>query len=417
MVQEKDNVHQTNLQNDSQSCNNDEVGDGDIFPSDENEALESLEDSDVIDRCSVYSTDLSESKSVSSMQDEIALHEDQGHQSEEVVDQGQSEEVIRYLPTMKPLYVFDWSIEDKAIYEEQGILTCLCDRYKKYIESKIGAGPITVQEGAQIDLLHRLMQTNSTPLHLFDDMLKWAYKWSCQSAFNDLLMQRKNVILGFQRRLDLLPKFGETVLQVQLPSSPGSLLPVTVHSFLDGLYSLLTDPEVMHDDHLLFHNNDPFSFPPDEFDDPEYLYSDVYDGSLFQEGYYEYIKDPSLDVLCGVILFIDKTHIDSKGRFTLEPVSFTLGIFTKEFRSKSKAWHTLGYIPNQALTTKHLSSLEKAIDYHCVLGHILNSLRTVQNSAGVAWNLFYHGNTHRVVFQFPIMFVIGDTETNFVASI
>ena len=69
----------------------------------------------------------------------------------------------------------------------------------------------------------------------------------------------------------------------------------------------------MHDDHLLFHNNDPFSFPPDEFDDPEYLYSDVYDGSLFQEGYYEYIKDPSLDVLCGVILFIDKTHIDSKG--------------------------------------------------------------------------------------------------------
>ena len=91
VVREKDNVHQTNLQNDSQSCNNDEVGDGDIFPSDENEALESLED---IDRCSVYSTDLSESKSVSSMQDEIALHEDQGHQSEEVVDQGQSEEVI-----------------------------------------------------------------------------------------------------------------------------------------------------------------------------------------------------------------------------------------------------------------------------------------------------------------------------------
>ena len=50
------------------------------------------------------------------MQDEIALHEDQGHQSEAVVDQGQSEEVIRYLPTMKPLHVFDWSIEDKAIY-------------------------------------------------------------------------------------------------------------------------------------------------------------------------------------------------------------------------------------------------------------------------------------------------------------
>ena len=127
MVQEKDNVCQTTLQSDSQSCNNDEVGDSDIFPSDENEALESLEDSDVIDRRSVCSTYLSETKSVSSMQDEIALHEDQGHQSEEVVDQGQSEEVIRYLPTMKPLYVFDWSIEDKAIYEEQGILTCLCD--------------------------------------------------------------------------------------------------------------------------------------------------------------------------------------------------------------------------------------------------------------------------------------------------
>ena len=74
VVQEKGNVCQTNLQNDSQeSHNNDDEGDGYIFPSDENESWESLEDSDFIDRCSVYSTDLSESKSVSSMQDEIAL--------------------------------------------------------------------------------------------------------------------------------------------------------------------------------------------------------------------------------------------------------------------------------------------------------------------------------------------------------
>ena len=40
------------------------------------------------------------------------------------------------------------------------------------------------------------------------------------------------------------------------------------------------------------------------------------------------------DLLCPVILFIDKTHIDSKLRLTLEPVTFTLGIFTKEVRKR-----------------------------------------------------------------------------------
>jgi hypothetical protein len=126
--------------------------------------------------------------------------------------------------------------------------------------------------------------------------------------------------------------------------------------------------------------------------------------------YEEYIKVLGRDVLACLILFIDKTHIDSNGRFTLEPVSVTLSIFTKEFRKKPQAWRTLGYIKNLSHGKENMSSLDKAKDYHFMLGCILGSVKDVQKKTGILWNLKYRGTYHRVVFKFPLMFVMGDTE-------
>jgi len=51
------------------------------------------------------------------------------------------------------------------------------------------------------------------------------------------------------------------------------------------------------------------------------------------------------DVLCPINFFIDETIIDTKGHLTLEPVSFTLGIFNRACRMTPQAWCHLGFVP------------------------------------------------------------------------
>ena len=56
-------------------------------------------------------------------------------------------------------------------------------------------------------------------------------------------------------------------------------------------------------------------------------------------------KEP-IKLLCPIIFFIDGVSIDQYGRKSLEPVSFTLGIFKRQIRNLPLAWRVLGYIPN-----------------------------------------------------------------------
>ena len=50
-------------------------------------------------------------------------------------------------------------------------------------------------------------------------------------------------------------------------------------------------------------------------------------------------------IICGIILAIDKTHTDAKGKLCLEGVNFTLSIFnTATTRNNYRAWRSLGFI-------------------------------------------------------------------------
>jgi Plavaka transposase len=73
---------------------------------------------------------------------------------------------------------------------------------------------------------------------------------------------------------------------------------------------------------------------------------DVNDGSCYMNAYTYYCSNKEKDVVCPLILFIDKTHTDTKGSLTLEPVCLTLGIFNKTTRNKEEAWRIIGFIPN-----------------------------------------------------------------------
>ena len=82
-------------------------------------------------------------------------------------------------------------------------------------------------------------------------------------------------------------------MSVELPNS-GAVVDITYHNFEDIVYSLLSDEALMIDDHLLFHNNDPFSPPPplpQKGDKFPYVYHDVNDGEVYRQAYDLYVKD------------------------------------------------------------------------------------------------------------------------------
>ena len=180
--------------------------------------------------------------------------------------------------------------------------------------------------------------------------------------------------------------------------------------------------------------------------------SEIQDSEWFRcaEKYYERkLGSDPFRVICGIILTVDKTHTDAKGKLCLEPVQFTLSIFNTETRKTNKsAWKCLGFINdldayvnaqyhievyngnngsvkniiNIDNTDKHMESIEsekklktmrrttrmKSINYHKILSCILESLKDYQKE-GLVWDLKFPSNkTYRVNLVFPICFCVVD---------
>ena len=96
------------------------------------------------------------------------------------------------------------------------------------------------------------------------------------------------------------------------------------------------------------------------------------------------------DVLCPIILFIDGTTIDNNSRLTLWPVLCTFGFFTQKTRESSSAWRLLGHIPQidgyeDAKKKGMKESVMKRIDYHDMLGHLLDDIVELENSMGIPY--------------------------------
>lgn len=262
----------------------------------------------------------------------------------------------------------------------------------------------------QIELLS-LLKRAQAPLYLYDEIMRWAHRSTMNSnepVFVHPPLSRATVMKNLYKSFNLggiKPRVVNTVL----PES-GTKVRVVTHCAKQSIYSLLTDPTLMTDNNLLFHGDDP-TLPP--FLVEEEVLGDIHTGNVYKHAWSIYCTKPG-DVLCPLVFFIDKTHTDTNGNLCLEPVTFTLGIFKRSLRNNPKAWRTLGFIPNQDMNKKttgaSTSSSVRACDYHAALHVIFESIRALQGSNGVAWDLKYKGVSRRVTFKFPILFITGDTE-------
>jgi Plavaka transposase len=261
------------------------------------------------------------------------------------------------------------------------------------------------QRLCQVSLL-KLLDGNNAPLHLFEDIMRWAHKSKIVNNYDFEIPapQRKTLIRNLIEEghyQSLLPKS----IKLKLPHAQ-QYVKITTHNILASLSSLLTDTHLMKDENLIFKNN-LFENPNDH--SCKYI-KDINDGSCYKFAYQIFCKDRSRDVMCPIILFIDKTHTDAKGNQTLEPVCMTLGIFNATTRNKENAWRIIGFIPSSStITGRKLTPEQKRSDYHTMLSVVMAPLEQLQKYNGLAFEMAFRGSKFSVSLKIPILFVCGDS--------
>ena len=127
------------------------------------------------------------------------------------------------------------------------------------------------------------------------------------------------------------------------------------------------------------------------------MIDDIHTGNWFKRTHKSMINDHKKEMLCPIILYIDGVSIDSVGRKSLEPISYTLGLFKRRIRNNISAWRLLGYIPNVEKTTEidygsfgnKKGKFLKKIHYHEIINEILFGFKQIQKKGGIHLYLPY----------------------------
>ncbi len=120
-----------------------------------------------------------------------------------------------------------------------------------------------------------------------------------------------------------------------------------------------------------------------------------------------------------LILFAEKTHINSLERFGVFPISYILTIFKRCVRANPKAWRHLGFVHDtfqsdyNKLGQKKEEIGRKCKKIHYQLHAILGSLIEVyQDICVITMKLQIKNYIKEVLIGVTIAFIIGDCEGN-----
>jgi len=244
--------------------------------------------------------------------------------------------------------------EDRSFFptDEQTFLLRKLNHYQK--DTKEVQKLCSDSDHCQIDLLKRLKDLDC-PMYAYDNIMDWALKWSSVKKYGDrrsnnrrqstssvfednkftLGKRRKSVVNHLSKRF-CLHGLKPTTNIVELNDSSGSTstsISVTTFDFKEQLFSLLSDASLMQPENLVFDG----STPSEEPSFGRRWISELNHGSWYENAYMYYKENFSSienKVICGIILSIDKTHTDVKGKLCLEPVKCSLTLFNTETRRK-----------------------------------------------------------------------------------
>ena len=200
---------------------------------------------------------------------------------------------------------------------------------------------------AERDLL-KITADFHCPNKLYDRIIDWVKNWNTRKVyFNDskyTFCQRNMVIQRLSKSYDM-ENMKPLQSQIQLDEEDGftTVVNITTFDFQQQLISLFRDKSLMDPSNLAIDyplNRKP-TFPRSEI-------SEIKDSLWYENAYKYYEQNYGNDcsrLICGIILAIDKTHTDAKGKLCLESVNFSLSIFsTKTRRTNPRAWRSLGFV-------------------------------------------------------------------------
>ena len=170
----------------------------------------------------------------------------------------------------------------------------------------------------------------------------------------------------------------------------GNNVSVVVFDFLEMIRSLLSDPHCMREENLTFPSDNSFEEPPENDTRDE-----IHSGSWDKESWKRRCRRNG-EFLLALPIFIDSSNTDVFGKLKIEPVQFTLSMFTRECRRNFNFWRPLGFINDLSLSKScedvninrgnpWISSHDSATNlrnYYLILSTIFKSLKEVQDGGG-----------------------------------
>ena len=173
--------------------------------------------------------------------------------------------------------------------EVDNSITSLHERHLKFLNEGNLQVPFNKELRAQTKLA-ALIQDNKLPFKMYNEIMKWHKSIQELGTLNFHGTKdgnsRETVIKNLKTRYGLEDE--PTTTTHTLPHS-GQVVEITTHDFTDQLYSLLSDPDLMKDENLLFCDDDVFGTPT-ESKSGEYVMKDVIDGSVFCKAHKHHVK-------------------------------------------------------------------------------------------------------------------------------
>jgi hypothetical protein len=259
-----------------------------------------------------------------------------------------------------------------------------------------------------------LLNKSKVPLHLYESIQKWAHDSACAGTdFTRNYLSRSHVIKDMTSQFDMESSHFHPMVVNYLPDEKPTILHVS--SFIDAVYSLLSNHELSNEDNLAFPDPiSPFLHEPAIGQEHGHNSSELHHCKWYKDTHIARCLNPD-DVLCPIILYMDGVSTDAFGRLGLTPLNMCLGIHKAEIRTLKESWVTLYYHPDDegesALHSQKTTALDKLKNLHRALDVVFTEFRAVTAAGGLRWDhLKYGGSTHKVNFIFCICFVIGDTE-------
>jgi Plavaka transposase len=303
----------------------------------------------------------------------------------------------------------------------------------------LGLDKYSIDEKVQVDLLHTLKKLKA-PLICFQEVLAWASRaHSMGYQFSGVTQPTRKTLLEKLCRKNCMTGLQPQEKKLRLPQSK-QVVKMIYYDAKAVFSSLLSCPILNQDENYLFHEENPFSCPPDTTGG---TVGDINTSRGYIKTHASIIKNNNEDVLLPCIFALDKTQCDTYGRLAMEPLTMSYGLMKHKIRSSPSAMRILGYINHDAIhdhdtnldndldnndnndlanvvlaedgltmdQSSKAASSRRLNDYHAQIQFILKESGFLSlQEKGFKWKLHFKGNVYPVTFRTYIPFIVGDTE-------